>query len=358
MTVGSSILQVVNGTVIYPHKNQVGTTMRETDASQNIANYYEYDAWGQPLVVAETVSQQYRFTQKELDPDFIAANSQSRRYHFPARFYVPFRGIFAQIDPKAMMSAGNKRALYLYVMANPLLFVDPDGRDMIGVGGYQLSSGSNISPGYGLGMDVVNPNAAPGTANVITVGIGQSLAGGVAPGGAPSPGGAGGYSTMMTPSGLLQTWVCASGAVYNYVNMGGGQIQNPCAGDGLGEAGAGNSFGIGSGASNYGILPISIAAICYGQGKGFNWDKTGNPNDSTKACPKPCDIKLLNKASAAAMLDAMRVAMKSCPKCEFYDVHVEAFDCNPALLGVGNKQLWACYYWATAEATGQCNPFS
>jgi hypothetical protein len=52
-----------------------------------------------------------------------------------------------------MMSAGYKRPLYLYVLANPLLMVEPDGRDMIGVGGYQLSPGSGgpgggISPGY------------------------------------------------------------------------------------------------------------------------------------------------------------------------------------------------------------------
>jgi hypothetical protein len=38
-------------------------------------------------------------TQKELDPDAIAFNSQNNRYHFPARFYLPFRGVFGQVDP-------------------------------------------------------------------------------------------------------------------------------------------------------------------------------------------------------------------------------------------------------------------
>jgi hypothetical protein len=38
-------------------------------------------------------------TQKELDPDFVDFNSVNRRYHFPARFYLPFRGVFAQVDP-------------------------------------------------------------------------------------------------------------------------------------------------------------------------------------------------------------------------------------------------------------------
>lgn len=39
------------------------------------------------------------YTQKELDPDFVAFNSQNRRYHFPARFYIPARGVFGQADP-------------------------------------------------------------------------------------------------------------------------------------------------------------------------------------------------------------------------------------------------------------------
>jgi hypothetical protein len=32
-------------------------------------------------------------TQKELDPDAIAFNSNNYRYHFPAKTYVPFRGV-------------------------------------------------------------------------------------------------------------------------------------------------------------------------------------------------------------------------------------------------------------------------
>jgi hypothetical protein len=42
-------------------------------------------------------------TQKELDPDAVAFNSQNNRYHFPARFYLPFRGVFAQLDPLVVL---------------------------------------------------------------------------------------------------------------------------------------------------------------------------------------------------------------------------------------------------------------
>jgi hypothetical protein len=38
-------------------------------------------------------------TQKELDPNFVDFNSVNRRYHFPSRYYIPFRGVFGQVDP-------------------------------------------------------------------------------------------------------------------------------------------------------------------------------------------------------------------------------------------------------------------
>jgi hypothetical protein len=44
-----------------------------------------------------------RSTEKELDPDFVDFNSVNRRYHFPARFYTPFRAAFGQIDPILLM---------------------------------------------------------------------------------------------------------------------------------------------------------------------------------------------------------------------------------------------------------------
>jgi RHS repeat-associated protein len=261
--VGNSILQVVNGTVIYPHKNQVGTTMRQTDASQNIANYYEYDAWGQPLVVAETVSQQYRYTGKELDPDFIAANSQSRRYHFPARFYVPFRAIFAQIDPQATRSAGTRRALYLYVMANPLMLVDPDGREWFGSGGATAPIGEGL--GGATWSLTGETHAGQGQNNASGQwGVGQ-LEWGVnqqTGGGGSFLGGSGSYSEQITPSGVLQTWVCPSGAVYRYIDLGGGAIQNPCL------SGIGGILG-GVGAGNTNVTPLVCSQQDVGPPKGL-----------------------------------------------------------------------------------------
>jgi RHS repeat-associated protein len=159
--------------------------MRHTDASQVVQNTYEYDAWGTPYVATEGAStkQQYRMSQKELDPDAVAFNSQNSRYHFPARTYIPLRANFIQIDPLAIGNPGSKRALYLYVMANPLVMVDPDGRN----------------PAItGLGINIVDPNVHGwGIVNVRTVILSSFM---VRPALGANPFGVGGGSGLGWPA--------------------------------------------------------------------------------------------------------------------------------------------------------------
>jgi RHS repeat-associated protein len=143
--------------------------MRHTDASQVVQNTYEYDAWGTPYVATEGAStkQQYRMSQKELDPDAVAFNSQNSRYHFPARTYIPLRANFIQIDPLAIGNPGRNQGLYLYAMANPLIRIDPDGRfSALSIG----QSVTAIPPGFGVGINIVDPSIHGwGLVNVRTV---------------------------------------------------------------------------------------------------------------------------------------------------------------------------------------------
>jgi RHS repeat-associated protein len=70
------------------------------------------------------------FTGKELDPDFVDFNSVNRRYHFPARFYLPMRGMFGQVDPLTTMAVGIapfQLSGYSYVDCGPTTRVDPYG---------------------------------------------------------------------------------------------------------------------------------------------------------------------------------------------------------------------------------------
>jgi len=70
-------------------------------------------------------------TQKELDPDFVDFNSVNRRYHFPARTYVPFRSLFSTEDP--LIRVSNQLVpmgvlpYSIYSLRHPTHLVDPLG---------------------------------------------------------------------------------------------------------------------------------------------------------------------------------------------------------------------------------------
>ncbi|MCE9584593.1 MAG: hypothetical protein K8T20_19050 [Planctomycetes bacterium] len=117
----------------FPLKNQVGSTVKLTNATGGVLGTLRYDAWGQPFEASGTV-QNYQFNGKELDPDFVAFNSNNRRYHYPARTYVPFRAAFALVDPLCRDrvtyksdAEGLPLASYIFVRNAPTLAVDPLG---------------------------------------------------------------------------------------------------------------------------------------------------------------------------------------------------------------------------------------
>jgi len=118
-----------SGSLYFPHKNQVGTTLRVTDNAGAIVNTYRYDAWGQPFQATEGVGYQNRFNGKELDPDHLAYNSNNRRYHYPARGYASFIGRFLQSEPYgrivfARTSPLTRRRLHSVLSSALFVFTD------------------------------------------------------------------------------------------------------------------------------------------------------------------------------------------------------------------------------------------
>ena len=109
-------------------------------------------------------------TQKELDPDFIDFNSVNRRYHYPARFYLAYRGAFGQVDPLIRDLKARRAVLevhYGFVRSNPTQLVDPLGLKLTisGTPGYQaqaLAELNNFCPDgkWKMTGDAVEPGVA------------------------------------------------------------------------------------------------------------------------------------------------------------------------------------------------------
>ena len=91
-----------------------------TDSNKNIVTAVTYHSFGESYSVEG--SEDYLFTGKEQDPTGL--------YYYGARHYDPDLGRFLTRDPYSGKLV-NPQSLnqYTYCYNNPLLFVDPDGRD-------------------------------------------------------------------------------------------------------------------------------------------------------------------------------------------------------------------------------------
>ncbi|MBM3436957.1 MAG: RHS repeat-associated core domain-containing protein, partial [Bacteroidetes bacterium] len=112
------------------HEDDLGSPVKITNAIGNVANEYEYDAFGEILQENETVSQPFRFTGREYD-------SESDLYYYRARYYNQESGRYLSKDPWGMVNGPNT---YLYTLSNPVNMVDPSGLR------FQLRTGSRNKP--------------------------------------------------------------------------------------------------------------------------------------------------------------------------------------------------------------------
>ena len=102
----------------YYQSDHQGSIINLSDSSGGTANSYQYDSYGRVLSVAETVSQPYAYTARELD-------GESGLYYYRARYYDPQSGRFLSEDPIGF-EAGDQN-LYRYVFNNPINLADPSG---------------------------------------------------------------------------------------------------------------------------------------------------------------------------------------------------------------------------------------
>jgi RHS repeat-associated protein len=99
-----------------------------TDGAGVPYQYFHYSPWGESLISQTRTpnstgfSTPYRFNAKELD-------SESGLFYYGARYYHPVVSQWLGVDPLAEKYP--QESPYIYAGNNPIMFIDPDGREII-----------------------------------------------------------------------------------------------------------------------------------------------------------------------------------------------------------------------------------
>ncbi len=121
---------------LYYHHNSLGSVVAVTDAAGNIAESYEYKAYGEVSIFDSTgaptvgnateVEQPFMFTGRRWDFE-----EGSGLYYYRLRYYDPVDGRFVSRDPLGNWGdAAHKGNAQNYCANNPVNFIDPMGQDV------------------------------------------------------------------------------------------------------------------------------------------------------------------------------------------------------------------------------------
>ena len=105
-----------NNKQYYYHQNEHGDIIYLSNVDEEIENNYSYDVFGNVREQQENVKNIFKYAGEQFD-------KETQQYYLRARFYNPVVGRFTQED----VYRGNGLNLYVYVINNPLLWVDPSG---------------------------------------------------------------------------------------------------------------------------------------------------------------------------------------------------------------------------------------
>ncbi len=130
---------ILAGTVVtYYHNDPLGSPIATTDGDGNVVWKEDYKPYGVRLRKEEAAdANQQWFTGKPHEEEFGLS-------YFGARWYDPVTARFTGIDPVGI-DPGNIHSFnrYAYANNNPYKYVDPDGRDAVGIvfDDYQVNTG-------------------------------------------------------------------------------------------------------------------------------------------------------------------------------------------------------------------------
>ncbi len=135
---GNGILaRKVDGATYYYLTNTHGDVMEILDESGKTVNRYKYDEWGNAIEAVETIENPIRFAGEYFD-------EETGLYYLRARYYDPSLARFISKDSyEGQVTNPQSLNQYTYCDNNPIMFVDPTGRDPEDHGDKQI----NIDPG-------------------------------------------------------------------------------------------------------------------------------------------------------------------------------------------------------------------
>ena len=124
------------GTVTYVYSDPQGTPLAEADAQGNITARFDYAPYGS--VAMGSAPNGLGYTGHVNDPD-------TGLVYMHARYYDPVTARFLSVDPKTP-AAGNSFNFnrYTYANNNPVVNIDPDGRDILVITGGRRSGSGNV----------------------------------------------------------------------------------------------------------------------------------------------------------------------------------------------------------------------
>jgi RHS repeat-associated protein len=114
-------------TVTYYHTDAIGSVRMITNASQQVVARYDYWPFGDEALPADPVRDPRLFAGKERD-------TETEFDYFGGRYYTKGPGRFTTVDPALNIDAAltdpQRWNRYAYARNNPLVFTDPDGREI------------------------------------------------------------------------------------------------------------------------------------------------------------------------------------------------------------------------------------
>ena len=104
----------------YYLKDHLGSIRAVIDNENNVINAQDYDMWGFLLENRSFGGERYKFTSKERD-------DESSYDYFGARYYMSRIGRWGSVEP--LMENYIDISPYVYSLNNPLIIIDPNGKD-------------------------------------------------------------------------------------------------------------------------------------------------------------------------------------------------------------------------------------